>query len=161
MEFFAMKETLRDLLLKVMAITAVSCLVTLMAVFMGSRRAGGGDLEGLILLQAMLAPPALLIVMTIVYRFVAADGWTLGLRAIWRALPQWLVFMFLLLNSLFLFGEIAFVVVMQATDNMVRWQDHVPLVAMLLCSSAYLALYARKHSYPGSQPAMSGRWMDR
>ena len=155
-----MKEALRDLSLKVMAITVLSCLVTLMTVFMGSRDAGGADLEGLILLQAMLVPPAVLIVATIVYGFVAADGWSRGFRAIWQALPQWLIFVFLLLNSLFLFGEIAFVVVMQATDSVIRWQDHVPLVAMLSCSSAFLALYARKHSFPGSQPAMSGRWMD-
>lgn len=155
-----MNKSLLDILLIVFAITALSCLVSLMAIFMGSG-AGGADLHGLILLQALVTLPALLAVVTVIYSFVSAQGWAKGLHAIWLALPQWLVFIFLLLNSLFLFGEIAFVIVMQATDEIIKWQDHVPLVAMLLCSSAYLAVFAHKNSYPGSKPALAGRWMDK
>ena len=154
-----MKNALVDMSLTVFAITALSCLVTLMTVFMSSG-SGGADIHGLILLQALVMLPALIVVATVIFGFVAARGWAQGLHAIWLALPQWLVFIFLLLNSLFLFGEIAFVIVMQATDEVIAWQDHVPLVAMLLCSSAFLALYARKNTYPGSEPAMAGRWMD-
>ena len=153
-----MKQTFFEVSLTVLAIAIGSCLISLMAVFMGAGQ-GGTDLQGLMYLQAGLAPIALVIVTANVYGFVAAEGWAKGLQAMWLALPQWLVFIFLLLNSLFLFGELAFVVVMQATEEVVHWHEHIPLVTMLLCSSAYLALYARNHSYPGSEPAMSGRWM--
>ena len=155
----SMKNALFDLGMVTFGITVVSCLGSLMAIFMGSYQSDS-SLQGLVSLQVLLATLAAIAVAEVVRRFVVASGWAQGLTAIWLALPQWLVFIFLLLNSLFLFGEIAFVIVMQATEEVVTWQEHVPLVALLFCSSAFLALYARKNSYPGSVPAMAGRWMD-
>lgn len=153
-----MKRTVIDLTLTVLAIASVTCLISLMAIFVGAGQ-GGADLRGLIYLQTALTPIALSITITCVYGFVRSQGWTVGARALWRAIPQWQVFIFLLLNSLVLFGEVAFVIVMRATERAVLWHEHIPLVCMLICSSAYLALHARANSYPGSPPAMSGRWM--
>lgn len=152
------KNTITDLFLTVLAIASLTCLISMMALFMGGGQAGS-DLRGLMYLQAGLTPIALSITIINVYRFVGAQGWAKGAQAMWRAIPQWLVFIFLMLNSLVLFGELAFLIVMRATDEVVLWHEHIPLVCMLVCSSAYLVLHARANSYPGSPPAMSGRWM--
>ena len=152
-----MKRSITNLTLTVLAITSMSCLISLMAIFIGGGR-GGADLRGLVYLQAGLIPIALGISVVSVYGLARRQGLSKGLRALWRAIPQWQVFIFMLLNSLALFGEIAFVVVMRATDKVVLWQQHVPLACMLVCSSAFLVLYARVRSYPGSPAAMSGRW---
>ena len=153
-----LKRTITDLTLTVLAIASFTCLISLMAVFMGGGQ-GGTDLRGLMILQAGLVPIALILALVNLYRFVSADGWAGGIRELWRAIPQWLAFIFLLLNSLVLFGEIAFVIVMRATDEIVPWHAHIPLMCILVCSSAYLILHARRNTYPGSPPAMSGRWM--
>ncbi len=152
-----MKRTILDLTLTVLALTSISCLISLMAIFIGGGR-GGSDLRGLVYLQAGLIPVALGISTVCLYGFVHGQGLATGARAMWRAIPQWLVFIFLLLNSLVLSGEVAFVIVMRATEKIIVWQQHIPLVCMLVCSSAYLVLYARMNSYPGSPAAMSGRW---
>jgi membrane protein implicated in regulation of membrane protease activity len=93
-----------------------------------------------------------------VYSFVAPRGLAGGFRAIWTATPQWLVFGFLVLNALFIFGEVSFLIVASAMNTPIEWTMHVPLVSLLLCSSAFVLLHARRHSYPGSSPAMHGRW---
>ena len=153
-----MKRTLTNLTLTVLAIASLTCLISLMVLFVGGGK-GGPDLRSLIYLQAGLVPIALSIAIVCVYGFIRPRGLAGGTRALWSAIPQWQVFIFLLLNSLVLFGEIAFVIVMRATEKIVLWYEHMPLVCMLVCSSAYLVLYARANSHPGSSPAMSGRWM--
>lgn len=153
-----MKQTVFEMTRVALAMVSASCLISLMVLFMGGGQSGT-DLNSMMYLQAALTPVALVIVAINLYSFVASDGWSKGLRAVWRAIPQWMIFVFLLLNSLVLFGEAAFVIVMAATENTVQWHQHIPLVAMFCCSLAYLLLYARQHSYPGSEPAMSGRWM--
>lgn len=152
-----MTRTIADLTLTVLAITSMSCLISLMAIFIGGGQ-GGTDLRGLVYLQAGVTPIALGISMICFYGFVRRLGLAMGTRAMWRAIPQWMVFIFLLLNSLVMSGEVAFAIVMRATEKIIVWQQHIPLVCMLVCSSAYLALYARVNSYPGSPAAMSGRW---
>lgn len=154
----SVRRTIIDLTLTVLAITSMSCLISLMAIFIGGGR-GGTDLRSLIYLQAGLIPVAIGISIVGVFGFVHHQGLAAGMRALWRAIPQWQVFIFLLLNSLVISGEVAFVIVMRATEQVVLWQQHIPLVCMLVCSSAYLVLYARANSYPGSPAAMSGRWM--
>ena len=149
-----------DLILTVLALVSISCLVSLMAIFIGGGQ-GGTDLRGLIYLQASLIPIASGISVICVYGFIRHQGMADGLRAMWRAIPQWQVFIFLLLNSLVLSGEVAFVIVMRATEKVITWHQHIPLVCMLACSSAYVVLYARANSYPGSPAAMSGRWTHR
>lgn len=152
-----MKTTVFEVTRTVLVMASGSCLISLMALFMGGGQ-DGTDLRALMHLQAALIPVAILIVAIGVYSFVVNDGWTKGMRAVWRALPQWMIFVFLLLNSLVLFGELALVIAMTATDEMILWHVHVPLAAMFCCSLAYILLYARQHSYPGSKPALSGRW---
>jgi hypothetical protein len=152
-----MKQTVFEVTRTTLAMASGSCLISMMALFMGGGQSGT-DLRALMYLQAALTPVAIVIVAITIYSFVSSDGWAKGMRAVWRALPQWMIFIFLLLNSLVLFGELAFVIVMAATDEIVLWHQHVPLAAMFCCSSAYLLLYARQHSYTGSEPAMSGRW---
>jgi hypothetical protein len=152
-----LKRSITNITLIVLAIASLTCLISLMALFMGGGQQGR-DLSGLMFLQAGLVPLAFAIALFSAYQFVRVDGCKDGLRTFWQATPQWLVFIFLMLNSLVLFGEIAFVIVMRATDEIVHWQSHVPLVCMFVCSTAYLILHARANSYPGSPPALSGRW---
>ena len=151
------KRALTEVLLTILAIASVSCLISLMALFMGGGQAGT-DLSGLMYLQAGITPIAFGTIIFGMYRFLSTEGWARGAVEMWRAIPQWLVFVFLLLNSLVLMGELAFIIVMQATKAIVRWHEHIPLACMFICSSAYLVLFARVNSYPGSPPAMSGRW---
>ncbi len=153
-----MSRTIANMTMTVLAITSLTCLVSLMALFMGGGQEGS-DLRGLMALQTGLIPIAMGISIFGIYRFVSTQGWAKGTAALWSAIPQWLVFIFLMLNSLVLFGEVAFVIIMVATDEIVSWHKHVPLACMFSCSLAYLILHARINSYPGSPPAMSGRWM--
>ena len=154
----SVKRTITDIILTVLGIASISCLISLMALFMGGGQ-GGSDLRGLMYLQAGLTPIALGVAVVSAYRFASNQELARGAQAMWRAIPQWLVFIFLMLNSLVLLGEVALVVMMRATDEAVQWHVHIPLVCLFVCSSAYLVLYARANSYPGSPPAMSGRWM--
>ncbi|HNP35231.1 MAG TPA: hypothetical protein PKK10_05215 [Woeseiaceae bacterium] len=153
-----MKRTITDLTLTILAIMSLTCLISMMVLFLGGGQEGT-DLLMLMYLQAGITPIALGIAVVGIYRFVAGHSWAEGARAMWRAIPQWQVFIFLLLNSLVFFGELAFVMVMRATEVVVPWNAHIPLVCIFVCSSAYLVLYASANSYPGSPPAMSGRWM--
>ena len=153
-----MKRTIGEVTLTVLAIASGSCLISLMALFMGGGQ-GGTDLRGLMYLQGGVSPIAFAIAASCAYGFIRTQGWSAGLRAAWRAIPQWLVFIFLILNSLVISGEAAYLIVMQATNEPVTWHQHIPLVCLLICSTAFLLLHARMNSYPGSPPAMSGRWM--
>ncbi len=64
---------------------------------------GGGqgvsDLRGLLFLQAGLVPIAFGIAAFCIYGFVHSQGWTAGTKAMWRAIPQWQVFIYLLLHT--------------------------------------------------------------
>lgn len=152
-----MKQSLINVLLILLAICAMSCLISLMAVFMGGGK-GGGDLLGLIQIQVGMIPIALVAIAVSTYLFISIDGWSHGFRKMWQATPQWMVFIFLSLNSLAAVGEVALVIVMRATEQVVPWYEHAPLACMFLCSLAFLFTYAKSRSYPGSEPAMSGRW---
>ncbi len=152
-----MKRELIDATLIALAIMTATCLVSLMVVFMGGGQEGA-DLRALMLAQMAAVPIALVIAVVCLSFFVAANGWRNGCRLLWQAVPQWMLFIFLLFNSLFGLGELSLFVVKQATDQVQSWHEHVPLVCMLFCSLAFLFLYAKSRSYPGSKPAMSGRW---
>ena len=151
-----MKEAAFIFIQILLATVVVSCLVSMMVMFVGGSM--GNDFRSLILLQALAAAMALVVSAMAVYSFVATEGTGAGLRSIWAALPQWLVFTFFLVNSLFLFGEISFLIVGRAMGDTIEPAMHVPLLSLLLCSVAFLLLHARRHSFPGSRPAMRGRW---
>ena len=141
----------------VLAIVSLSCVVSLMILFVGGGQPGN-DTQQLLLFQALTTPVALAISVWGILRFTRPGGLKIGLQAMWSATPQWLVFIFLLLNSLVLLGEIAYVVVMRATNQNVGWYEHIPLISMFLSTTAYMVLHALINSGPDNPPAMSGRW---
>ncbi len=151
------KESLVHVTLITLALISASCLVSLMAVFMGGGRAGT-DLQGLVLIQAVATPLAIVVIALNLFLFITENGWSGGLQQLWSAIPQWLVFVFFFLNLLFAAGETAFLIATHAAGQTIHWSSHVPLVCMLCSSTAFLILFGRSHTYPGSKPAMSGRW---
>lgn len=141
--------------LAALAIVAVSCLVSLMVLFMGGGQTGP-DSGGLVALQIVAVPVSLAIIVFVVALFVTAYGRTDGLKRLWDAIPQWLVFAYVLVNSLTFVGELAIVVMYNAMELEIPIAEHVPFVALLATTSAFLALYARMQS--GRGPAPTGRW---
>jgi len=143
------------LVLAALALIAASCLVSLMVLFMGGGQAGP-DLHGLLVLQALSIPAALGIVGFVVALFVAAWGRRDGLKRLWAAIPQWLVFGFILLNSLTVSGELAMLIFARAMGTAVPASEHVPFASLLVTTLAFLVLYARMQL--GKGPGLSGRW---
>ena len=139
----------------VFTVIAVSCLLSLMVIFMGGGQVGP-DLRGLMLMQAWAIPLEVLVVGFVTALFVSASGWRAGLKRLWVAMPQWLVFGFLLLNSLFIAGELAVIMVARATGEAISLSEQVPLISLLMSSLAVLALAA--WAYDGREQLLSGRW---
>lgn len=139
----------------VFAAIAVSCLLSLMVIFMGGGQAAP-DLRGLMLMQAWAIPVEILVVGFVTALFVTASGWRGGLKRLWVAMPQWLVFGFLLLNSLFVAGELAVIMVARAEDHAMSLSEQVPLISLLLSSLAVLTLAA--WAYDGREQVLAGRW---
>ncbi len=138
----------------VFAAIAVSCLLTLMVVFMGGQI--GSDLRGLMLLQAWAIPLEILVIGFVAALFVTASGFRGGLKRLWVAMPQWLVFGFLLLNTLFVAGELAVIIASRATGEAISFSEQVPLISLLLSSLAVLTLAA--WAYDGREQLLTGRW---
>ena len=126
-----------------------------MVLFIGGGQAGP-DLQALVLLQALSLPFALGVVGFVVTLFVAAWGRRNGLKRLWAAIPQWLVFGFVLLNSLTLSGELAMLIFARTTGATVPASEHVPFIALLVNTLAFAVLYARTRV--GKGPVLSGRW---
>ena len=139
----------------VFAAIAVSCLLSLMVIFMGGGQAAP-DLRGLMLMQAWAIPVEIFVVGFVTALFVTASGWRAGLKRLWVAMPQWLVFGFLLLNSLFVAGELAVIMVARASGEAMSLSEQVPLVSLLMSSLAVLTLAA--WAYDGREQQLSGRW---
>ena len=144
-----------NLILTTLAFIATTCLVSLMVLFMGGGQAGP-DLHSMVVLQTLSVPFALGVIVFVVTLFTAAWGWRDGMRRLWAAIPQWLVFGFLLLNSLTLSGELAMLIFTRATGEHVPVSEHIPFVALLSVTLAAVVLYARKQV--GKGPTLSGRW---
>jgi hypothetical protein len=143
------------LILAALAIVAVLCLVSLMVMFVAGDLMGP-DLEGLATLQLISIPVSVAIVIFVVALFVSAWGRREGLRRLWAAMPQWLVFAYVLVNSLTFIGELAMLVMYNAMGIDVPAGNHVPLLALLATTSAFLVLHARLQVRKGA--ALSGRW---
>ncbi len=150
-----MKKPVIAISIAVFTAIALSCLLSLMVIFMGGGQVGP-DLKGLMLMQAWAIPVELLVVGFVTTVFVAASGWRAGLKRLWTAMPQWLVFAFVLLNSLFVAGELAFIIVAKATREAISLSEQVPLMSLLLSSLAVLVLAA--WAYDGREQVLSGRW---
>lgn len=128
-----------------------------MVVFMSGNQTGV-DLQGLMLIQATMIPAGVMTIAVILIVFVTRNGWSEGVQRLWNSIPQWMVFVFLLLNSLVVAGEVAFLIVTQAKQQEIHWSNHIPLLCMLSCSLAFVLLYATCHPSSSESPTMSGRW---
>ena len=148
---------LMNMAMVAMSLVVLSCLVSIMALFMGAGQAGA-DLQSLMYLQIASVPVALAAIL--LGRFVpdpkTSDG--VGFKTLYAAVPQWMVFCLLMLNLLVAAGEIAFYVVARMTDETIAWTAHAPLVSMFACSLAVCVLYARAQLIAGRPQAFSGRW---
>ena len=152
-----MKDLLAEWTLVILAIVVGSCLVSLMVLFMGGG-VDGAEVKPLLQLQLASVPLAVVLAVYCFTGFVLGEGWRKGLRRLWVAMPQWLVFIFLLLNAVSVSGVIANLIVAGATTNSVSLIEYAPLLGALACSSADLLLDARRRSKRGEKPALAGRW---
>ena len=152
-----MKDLLAEWMLVILAIVVGSCLVSLMVLFMGGG-VDGAEVKPLLQLQLASVPLAVVLAVYCFTGFVLGEGWRKGLRRLWVAMPQWLVFIFLLLNAVSGSGVIANLIVAGATADSVSLLEYAPLLGALACSSAYLLLDARRRSKRGEKPALAGRW---
>ena len=140
-----------------MSLVVLSCLVSTMALFMGAGQKGP-DLQSLMYLQIASVPIALIALL--MGRFVPdtrnRDGITI--KQLYAAVPQWLIFCFLMLNLLVAAGEVALLVVAGTTQAAIPWTAHAPLAGMFACSLAVCVVYARAQILAGRPVAFSGRW---
>ena len=143
------------LALAMLAIVATTSLVSLMVMFVAGNLSGP-DLAGLAAVQLVSIPVSIGIVAFVVVLFVSAWGRREGLKKLWDAIPQWLVFAYVLINSLTAAGELAMLIIYRAMEREVPAGEHVPLFALLATTTAFLALYARMQV--GKGKALSGRW---
>ena len=143
------------LLLTVLALIATSSLVSLMVLFVAGEL-GGPDLAGLTVLQIVSIPVSVAIIALVTTLFVSAYGRREGLKRLWAAIPNWLVFGYVLVNSLTIIGELAMVIMYRAMERQIPVADHIPLLSLFATTTAFLALFARMQA--GKGPAMSGRW---
>ena len=152
-----MKSSLTSLALIVLAMIIGTCLVSMMVLFMGGGQQAP-DLHGLLLLQVTAIPLALIAFLLSSWSFVSDAGWRAGMARLWHAIPQWVLFAFVFLNSLFIIGELSFYLVARGTGEITVWQEHIPILCMLICSMAFCGLLAQLRVMDGHTGAVSGRW---
>ena len=153
---FDVKSSLSYLVVLHVAVV-ISCLVSTMALFMGGGQSSN-DLFALMVFQVVTIPAS---VATAAFGVAVSRPYRTGsatAKQLYDACPQWLIFCGLMLVSLTLFGEIAFLVVSTTTDTAVVWTGHVPLVAMTVNSAAVCVLYSSINLMSGKSIALSGRW---
>ena len=136
---------------------ALISLASLMFSFMGGS-ADAMDLGALTAMQVAATVVALAAVFGGLTYAVRTFGRHDGLSRIWQHTPQWLVFVGLMLGSLAISGEVAYIIVARATDNVADWSKHVPLVSLLTSSVAFCVAAALRSILEGREPPASGRW---
>lgn len=141
----------------IMMMVIMSCLISTMIVFLGGGHQGT-DMHSLMLIQIASVPTAFLAMLGSVFLCSSGDQNTKIIRRLYAAVPQWMVFGFLLLISLVVAGEVALLIVSRMTEQIVPWTSHAPLMSMLMCSLAVCVLYACTGLLSGRPPALSGRW---
>jgi hypothetical protein len=156
-DYPALYRTLLNGFLIVLAMIVMSCLISTMTVFMGGGRQGP-DFYSLMVVQVVSIPVAAVLAVGSLLLTSSSDQDGSALGRVWQALPQWMVFGFLLLNSLVVAGEAAFLIVSNATEQVVTWTDHVPLISMLSCTLAFCIVFGSARLLAGKSTAMSGRW---
>lgn len=150
-----MRTLLPCILLALLAMLVLTSLVSLMAVFMGGGQSGA-DLGTLKTIQLWSIPVTLLITLNVLLSYPKTR--TRRARELWDDVPQWLVFIFMLLNSLSIAGVVALYIAMRAFETSVSWEQHIPLVCLFCASLAFCAIYARTFHRDGAAPPLAGRW---
>ena len=141
----------------IMLMVITSCLISTMIVFLGGGQQGT-DMHSLTLIQIASVPIAFVAILGSVFLCSSGDQNANIIKRLYAAVPQWMVFGFLLLNSLVVAGEVALRIVSRMTEQTVSWTSHAPLMSMLRCSLAVCVLYACTGLLSGRPPALSGRW---
>lgn len=117
----------------------LSCLVSMMAVFMGS---ASSDLRGLIAFQAVALPAALLALALYLRYARRAAGGRGGAALLWRHTPGWLVFVVASAASLTLIAELSLLLLDALTEERRPVAEHVPALTALAAGVALAASYA-------------------
>lgn len=141
----------------ILSAVIMSCLVSTMIIFMGGGQASV-DISGLIAIQIASVPAALISAILAIQICKTAGKEPLTIGRLYHAVPQWLVFICLILFLLVCFGEIAFLIVSRTTNIVVGWAAHAPLISMFACSVAVCILYGCIGLLRGKPHALSGRW---
>ncbi len=116
----------------------MTCLVSMMAVFLGAE----SPILGMVLLiQAALVP--FVIAVHLYYTWLAATRVGMGdLLVLYRRfVTGWMWFVFWSINSLVIAGELSFWIVEWASDQRPPWLEHAPLWCAAACTFAVLAMY--------------------
>jgi hypothetical protein len=151
-----MQEKITDIALLVLGLVILSCQATMMYVFIGG--SGGSDAQALLTAQAWVAPAALLVFLALLLRDVARDGWRGCVRGLWRPLPAWIVLALVVLNLLVFIGELSLFLRARLMAHQALWFEHAPLLCVLGCSLAFVALYGRSSLANDAAHATVGRW---
>ncbi|MFK8031366.1 MAG: hypothetical protein AB8G18_14110 [Gammaproteobacteria bacterium] len=115
-----------------------TCLVTMMAVFLGNE---SRTLGIALLVQATLTP--FVVAVYLYYTWLATTRVGLGdlLMLYRRFVAGWMWFVFWSINTLVIAGELSFFIVEWASDERPPWLQHVPLWCAAACTFAVLAIY--------------------
>ncbi len=151
-----MQKALINGVLIMLIIVILSCLVSIMVLFIGGNLTGP-DLGTLVQIQSLSVPAGIAV---IIWTLASVGRGTLGerIKTLYAAMPQWLIFSAVVLNLLVASGELALITVAISTDQEVSWIDHVALVSMLASSLAFCFLYGHSQRLSGRHHAFSGRW---
>jgi len=145
-----------DIFLMALGAAMLSCQMTMMYVFVGG--SGGSDAQALMVMQAWLAPVALLVFAAEFLRRAAKTGWKNTLGEMWHAMPAWVVLALVILNSLVFIGELAFFLRMQLSGQPPAWFEHAPLACVATCSLAFVVLFRKSTLAQTSSGTAVGRW---
>lgn len=140
-----------------LAAMILSCLISMMAVFMADNLSGS-DLEDLLFLQAATIPIASIVFALSLSGFVRERGWRHGLRQLWDSTPPWLVFVVASLLSLVGVGELSFYLIRSISSRNASFFEHVPLLCLLSSTAAFTALFAAMNPFDKSVDRPIGRW---
>lgn len=117
---------------------ATTCLVSMMAVFLGNQSTTLGT--GL-LIQAGLTPFVIAVFVYYTWLSVARVGLSELLVLYRRFVDGWMWFVFWSINALVIAGELSFFIVHWASAERLPWLEHVPLWCAAACTLAVLAMY--------------------
>ena len=131
-------HTSQKTLSAVFILAIASCLVTLMAVFLGADSPAIGIT---LLLQGAIFPIATAVWAIATWRGVRRIGWS-DLTLLYRRLvPGWMWFIFWSINSLAIAGEMALWIAFWASSQPPGLLQHAPLLCSISCTMALLSLY--------------------